>query len=147
MGTATRSRTPSPQPVDSSRTPDVSQQEPRSHARGDLVGPTELPCPFGEPPGSEVGLVLALSGTALANNPPGDPLPVQGEPNCFGARVSHSASGHGLAPPEKIAAVEATLDALATGFDPPWEEWYVAYWEEHGVSVQSIQNWIKTNCA
>ncbi len=91
--------------------------------------------------------LFALSGTALANDPPGDPLPVNGEPNCFGARVSHGASEHGLTPKEKIAAVEATLDALADGFDPPWEEAYVAYWEENGVSVQSIQKWIRINCS
>lgn len=94
-----------------------------------------------------LAMVFALSGAALANNPPGDPLPANGEPDCFGARVSHSASEHGLTPSAKIASVEATLDALANGFNPPWEQVYVAYWEANGVSVQSIQDWIRTNCS
>lgn len=92
-------------------------------------------------------LVLCLAGAALANNPPGDPLPLNGEPDCFGARVSHSASEHHLTPNAKIDGVNANLDALANGFDPPWEDVYVAYWEENGVSVQSIQRWVRLNCS
>ena len=91
-----------------------------------------------------VALLMALTGAlpALANNPPGDPLPVNGEPNCFGARVSHSASEHGLTPKAKIAATLAALEAIP-GVFPAWE----AYYEEYGVSVKTIQNWIRINCS
>lgn len=93
-------------------------------------------------------LVLALAGSALANNPPGDPLPVNGEPDCFGARVSHSASEHGLTPKAKIDATHATLGFLALpGVNPPWEDTYISYYEANGVSVQSIQAWIRANCS
>lgn len=87
-------------------------------------------------------LVLAMAGSALANNPPGDPLPVNGEPDCFGTRVSHSASEHGLTPKAKIAATEAALAALP-GVFPAWEEYY----EKSGISVRTIQNWIRINCS
>lgn len=93
-------------------------------------------------------LVLALQGAALANNPPGDPLPVAGEPECFGARVSHSASDHRLTPAAKVAAVEGFLELLQLpGVDPVWEDAYVAYWDANGVSVQSVQQWIRINCS
>ena len=59
-----------------------------------------------------IALVMAMAGAALANDPPGDPLPVNGEPNCFGARVSHSASEHGRTPKAKIAIHEATIAFL-----------------------------------
>lgn len=95
-------------------------------------------------------LVLAMTGAALANNPPGDPLPVNGEPDCFGARVSHSASQHGLTPKAKIAAHEATIDLLES-LDPAVRPWwapiYLGYFEENGVSVKSIMNWIRVQCS
>ena len=87
-------------------------------------------------------VVLAMAGSALANNPPGDPLPVNGEPDCFGARVSHSAGEHGLTPKAKIAATEAAL-AASPGVFPAWEQYY----EENGISVRTIQNWIRINCS
>lgn len=87
-------------------------------------------------------LALVMTGPALANNPSGDPLPVNGEPNCFGARVSHSASAHGLTPKAKVAATEAALGALP-GVFPAWH----AYYEENGVSVRTIQDWIRINCS
>lgn len=89
-----------------------------------------------------VVLTIATAGTALANNPPGDPLPVNGEPDCFGARVSHAASEHGLTPKVKIAATEAALAALP-GVFPAWEEYYAA----NGISVRTIQQWIRINCS
>lgn len=89
-----------------------------------------------------VVLTVATAGAALANNPPGDPLPVNGEPDCFGARVSHSASDHGLTPKAKIAATEAALAALP-GVFPAWEEYYA----ENGISVRTIQRWIRINCS
>lgn len=89
-----------------------------------------------------VVLTIGTAGVASANNPPGDPLPVNGEPNCFGARVSHAASDHGLTPKAKIAATEAALAALP-GVFPAWEEYYA----EHGISVRTIQQWIRINCS
>lgn len=65
-----------------------------------------------------------------------------GEPDCFGTRVSHSASEHGLTPKAKIAATEAALAALP-GVFPAWEEYY----ERNGISVRTIQNWIRINCS
>lgn len=87
-------------------------------------------------------LVLVMAGSALANNPPGDPLPVNGEPDCFGARVSHSASEHKLTPKAKIAATEGALAALPDLF-PEWHEYY----EVNGISVRTIQAWIRINCS
>lgn len=92
--------------------------------------------------GGTCALVIATAGGALAHNPPADPLPVNGEPDCFGARVGHSASQHGLTPKAKIAATEGALAALPDFF-PAWH----AYYDEHGVSVRSIQNWIRINCS
>lgn len=93
-------------------------------------------------------LVTAMTGTALANNPPGDPLPVNGEPDCFGARVSHSASEHGLTPKAKIAAHEETIELLESGvFEPPWAPIYLGYFEDNGVTVKSIMNWIRVQCS
>lgn len=97
-----------------------------------------------------VALVMAMAGAALANNPPGDPLPVNGEPDCFGARVSHSASEHGLTPNAKIAAHEATIafiESIPEGVRPVWAPTYLEYFEENGVSVKSIMNWIRVNCS
>jgi hypothetical protein len=89
-----------------------------------------------------VAMVLVLAGSALANNPVSDPLPVNGEPSCFGARVSHSANAHGLTPKAKIAATEGAL-AANPGVFPGWDRYY----EENGVSVRTIQNWIRINCS
>ena len=100
-----------------------------------------------------VGLVAVLmlavqAGAAVANNPPGDPLPVSGEPECFGARVSHAASEHGLTPTAKVAAVNGFLELLQQpGVDPVWEDAYVDYWTENGVSVRTVQDWIRINCS
>lgn len=87
-------------------------------------------------------MVLVLGGSALANNPVSDPLPVNGEPSCFGARVSHGAGAHGLTPKAKIAATEHALAAIP-GVFPAWE----SYYEENGISVRAIQNWIRINCS
>ena len=95
-----------------------------------------------------LALLATMSVSALANNPPGDPLPVSGEPSCFGARVSHSASEHGLTPRAKVSAVESVLVLLESpGFDPVWEDAYVEYWTENGVSVRTVQQWIRINCS
>ena len=95
-----------------------------------------------------LAMVLVLSGIALAHNPPGDPLPVNGEPDCFGARVSHSASEHGLTPDAKVAATLGVLELLEVPeVDPPWEDVYKAYWSQNGVSVRTVQNWIRVNCS
>ncbi len=93
-------------------------------------------------------LVALPSGAAIANNPPGDPLPVAGEPECFGARVSHSASEHGLTPAAKVSAVNGFLELLQLpGVDPVWEDAYVEYWTDNGVSVRTVQAWIRINCS
>lgn len=97
-----------------------------------------------------MALLATMTGVALANNPQGDPLPVNGEPSCLGARVSHSASQHDMTPHDKIAATEGTI-AYLEGLDeseaPVWAPTYLGYYEDHGVSVRSIMNWIRTNCS
>jgi len=93
-------------------------------------------------------LVTLPAGAAIANNPPGDPLPVAGESECFGSRVSHSASEHGLTPAAKVAAVNGFLELLQLpGVDPVWEDAYVEYWTDKGVSVGTVQAWIRINCS
>ncbi len=97
-----------------------------------------------------LAMVATMAGAALANQPPGDPLPVNGEPDCFGARVSHSASEHGLTPNAKIAATEETIafvESLPEAERPWWAPIYLGYYEDHGVSVRSIMNWIRVNCS
>lgn len=97
-----------------------------------------------------LAVVVATAGVALANNPPGDPLPVRGEPDCFGARVSHSASDHGLTPKAKIEAHEANIAFFSIPGNEtifPWVPDYLAYFEEYGVSVRSIQKWIRIQCS
>lgn len=97
-----------------------------------------------------IAMVLAMAGSALANNPPGDPLPVNGEPDCFGARVSHSASEHGLTPKAKIAQHEATIaliEGLPESERPVWAPIYLGYFDDNGVTVKSIMNWIRVNCS
>lgn len=89
-----------------------------------------------------MALVMAMTGSAIANNPPSDPLPVNGEPHCFGARVSHSAADHGLTPKAKVILTQELLPLLGDVF-PPWAEYY----EEHGVSVRTVQDWIRINCS
>ncbi len=104
---------------------------------------------------SAIALVLVMTGSALANEPAADPLPVNGQPDCFGARVSHSASDHGLTPKAKIAKVDgmrAFLGGLSQDdlIDLGWDVWvpaYLLYFDENGVSVRTIQNWIRINCS
>lgn len=100
--------------------------------------------------GISLAMMLSLAGTALANNPPADPLPGNGEPSCFGARVGHSASEHGLTPAAKVAVHEGNI-AYFTGSDqslwPVWVPAYLDYFETNGVSVRTVQAWIRINCS
>ena len=96
-------------------------------------------------------MLVGNVGGALASHggPPGSPLPVNGEPSCFGQRVSHSASQHGLTPKAKIAQIEealAYLGSLPPEARPPWYGDFAAFFAD-GVTVQRIQRWIRTNCS
>ena len=95
-------------------------------------------------------LMLATSGLAMANEPPADPIDVRGEANCFGVRVSHSASHHGLTPKAKIARHEANIAFFSIPGNEtffPWVPDYLAYFEANGVSVRTIQKWIRIQCS
>jgi hypothetical protein len=92
-----------------------------------------------------VALTLAMAGSALAHNPPGDPLPVNGEPNCFGARVSHSASEHDLTPKAKVE-LTAYLLSVTPRDTPGFGPWF-DYYDANGVSVRTVLQWIRINCS
>jgi hypothetical protein len=93
--------------------------------------------------GGSCVLMIATAGAALAHGPQPDPLPVNGEPHCFGARVSHSASRHDLTPKVKVSVTETFLAGADPEFFPEWQ----AYYADNGVSVRSVQMWIRINCS
>ena len=57
-------------------------------------------------PVTTAALVLT-AGTASADGPVGTP----GTPSCFGERVSHGSSDHGLTPKERAAALQEIVDS------------------------------------
>ena len=78
--------------------------------------------------------VLLTPGVASADDPVGTP----GEPSCFGERVSHAASNHGLTPKERAAIFEERLPFLP-------DEARALFGDT--VEVREIQWWVRTNCS
>lgn len=96
-------------------------------------------------------MVLTTGTGALAGHggPTGSPLPVNGEPHCFGTRVGHSASQHGLTPKAKAETIEGLLafvGSLPPEEQPPWWPLFADFFAD-GVSVQRVQEWIRVNCS
>ena len=77
----------------------------------------------------------ALAGAVPAQ---ADTVGVPGTPTCFGERISHGSSVHGLTPKERAAALQALVDE---GFPPA-----VALFGET-VSVREFADFVRTNCS
>ena len=67
-------------------------------------------------------------------HPVGEP----GTPTCFGQRISHGSSDHGLTPKERAAELQALVDS---GFEPAVEFFGPT------VSVQEMIEFVKINCS
>ena len=101
--------------------------------------------------GLATAMLLTTATGALAGHdgPPANPLPVNGEPHCFGTRVSHSASQHGLTPKAKVEAIQGALayfGSLPPDQQPPWWPAFDGFFAD-GVTVQKVQQWIRINCS
>lgn len=77
--------------------------------------------------------ILLTPGAASAH-PVGEP----GTPSCFGERVSHGSSDHGLTPKERAAALQELVDA---GMPEA-----VALFGET-VTVREFADFVRTNCS
>ena len=82
---------------------------------------------------------LAAAGLVLAASPAqADPVGVPGTPSCFGERVSHGSSDHGLTPKERAAGLQEIVDSgesLALELFGPT------------VSVGEFAEFVKVNCS
>ena len=61
-----------------------------------------------------------------------------GTPNCFGQRISHGSSDHGLTPKERAAGLQELVDA---GFQPAIDLF------GETVSVQEMIKFVQANCS
>ena len=61
-----------------------------------------------------------------------------GTPNCFGQRISHGSSNHGLTPKERAAGLQELVDS---GFPPAVELFGPT------VSVQEMIKFVQANCS
>jgi hypothetical protein len=62
-----------------------------------------------------------------------------GTPNCFGQRISHGSSDHGLTPKERAAGLQELVDS---GMPPEARELF-----GDTVSVQEMIKFVKANCS
>ena len=62
-----------------------------------------------------------------------------GTPNCFGQRISHGSSDHGLTPKERAAGLEELVDS---GEVPEAREYF-----GDTVTVQEMIKFVKANCS
>ena len=67
-----------------------------------------------------------------------DTVGTPGTPSCFGERISHGSSDHGLTPKERAAALQEIVDS---GFPPA-----VAYFGPT-VSVGEMTRFVRANCS
>lgn len=77
--------------------------------------------------------LLLTAGAASA-----DPVGTPGTPNCFGQRISHGSSDHGLTPKERAAALQEFVDSG----DPLALELFGPT-----VSVAEFAWFVRTNCS
>jgi hypothetical protein len=84
-------------------------------------------------------LPLALGGVLLSPSMAmGDTVGTPGTPTCFGQRVSHGSSDHGLTPVERTAGLQALVDE---GFPEA-----VALFGPK-VTVREWADFVRTNCS
>lgn len=84
--------------------------------------------------GVTLTLALVVPAAAASAHPVGTP----GTPNCFGQRISHGSSDHGLTPRERAAGLQELVDS---GFPPAVE----LFGEE--VTVREMTWFVRTNCS
>ena len=84
-------------------------------------------------------LPLAAAALVLGSSPASaHPVGTPGTPNCFGQRVSHGSSSHGLTPKDRAAALQAFVDEG----DPLALELFGPT-----VSVGEFAWFVRTNCS
>ena len=84
-------------------------------------------------PAVAASAVVLGAGPAMAH-----PVGTPGTPNCFGQRISHGSSAHGLTPVDRVAELQALVDE---GFPPA-----VAQFGET-VTVQEMIRFVRINCS
>ena len=97
-----------------------------------------------------VALFMTLTaGVALAH-----PVGVEGESNCFGARISHGSAnfnaseGHGLTPVERAVLLEETLGFVYPESPPDFQEFLEDFFgEDLQVSVKEMTAFVRAVCA
>jgi hypothetical protein len=85
-----------------------------------------------------VGSAAAVAMCAVPQIASADIVGVPGTPNCFGQRISHGSSVHGLTPKERAAGLQELVDS---GFPPA-----VALFGPT-VSVQEMIKFVQANCS
>lgn len=87
--------------------------------------------------------VVLLAGTASAH-PVGEP----GTPSCFGERISHGSSDHGLTPKDRAAGLgEVVALVLAGEFGPEAQAFALDFFGDDGVNVKEMTAWVRLNCS
>lgn len=89
-------------------------------------------------------LTVLFAGSALAH-PVGEP----GTPSCFGERISHGSSDHGLTPVDRAAQLEefVVTPALDGEFGPEIQQFALEFFGDDGVSVKEMTRWVRANCS
>jgi hypothetical protein len=85
--------------------------------------------------------VLIAPGVASAH-----PVGTPGEPNCFGERVSHAASDHGLRPKDRAAGMQELLGNPPPDIPAPLLAQLRAFFGPT-VEVREIQAFVRLNCS
>ena len=83
---------------------------------------------------SAVAAAMWVTPLAASAHTVGEP----GTPTCFGQRISHGSSDHGLTPKERAAGLQELVDA---GFPPAVELF------GETVSVQEMIKFVQANCS
>ena len=86
-------------------------------------------------------LVVSAAAAAMWGVPQiasADAVGVPGTPTCFGQRISHGSSDHGLTPKERAAELQLLVDS---GFEPAVEFFGTT------VTVQKMIKFVKINCS
>ena len=91
-----------------------------------------------------VSLLVVAAGPAFA-----DVVGEPGTPSCFGERISHGSSDHGLTPEDRAPLLQELLvePALAGEFGPETQQFALEFFGDDGVSVQETIRWIRVNCS
>lgn len=84
--------------------------------------------------GAACAMSLLFAPAVASAHPVGAP----GTPSCFGERISHGSSDHGLTPKERAAGLQELVDE---GFPPAVELF------GETVSVQEMIQFVRANCS